>query len=380
MNFNFRKFIVTTFLTILLLAITIDLPAPIIVYGSQIVLIFLLIIIRFLLYPKFNIKNLLFGILVILFIEFLAIYQITYLKYTEIFWLNTHRTLVWIVSAIFLYDYFKNRGINYLIAPLNMVILVHALTIFAQIISYYILGSELDYSVILGGESVRSLFSLNDINYRPTGLTAEPSIYSGFMTGLLCLKYIINKRIDVFFLLGISSILGTFSTLGIMIAFIILTLIYIKNMKNILIGVLIVSSISSLFIDSVKARIELFMLGDDGSNNVKIEILQSFFSNENIKLFGYGFIGKSSTAPTFYEGLYDLTLYLNIFIYWGIIFGSLALIILVFLLFKSKYSVKEKILIMVTFIKLSGPTLIFFSFFVSLLLAIHNYRRRLNKI
>lgn len=380
MIYTKNNFVVNLYLITLLLITTIDLPAPIVIYGSQIILVILSVLLRFLLYPKVSQKSILIAIFIILFIELLASYQISYLKYTEIFWLNTNRTLLWILSAIFLYDFLKKFAINYLFNALNIVILIHACAIFLQIFSYYILGHELDYSIIIGGESVRSLFSLNNINYRPTGLTSEPSIVSGFMAGLLCLKYVLNKKNDFIFLLGVFSILGTFSTLGILISCIILIILYSKNIRNILLGASVLFIGSLFFIDVLKARIELFILGDDGSNNVKLEIFQSFFNDDYVKFFGYGFIGKSPSAPQFYEALYDMTLYFNVFIYWGLVFGGIVFAIILFWLFKGKFSMREKLFLMIVFIKLSGPTLVFFSFFVTLLLAIQGYSKKMEKI
>lgn len=365
-----------TILSFSLLFFTIiELPAPIIIYGTQIFVIAFLVLCRFLLYPKIKIIILIYSILMLLILTTLSYYQYSYLSYTEIFWLNSVRTEFWILMAILSYDFFKSLNYNIYFKVINLIILLSATSVITQTISFHMLKYELDYSILLGGDSVRSIATLGDLVYRPTGLTAEPAIHSGIMVGLLCLRYILDKRIDLIFIIGITSILLTFSTFGILVSISIFAIVYSKNIITFLLGGVLAWFGSLFFLESLLDRWKLFLSGDDGSNNVKIDVFNDFISNNQIFLFGYGFIGKSPTAPSFYEALYDMTLYFNIFIYWGIFIGIFLLFIIIFLLMKNKFSIKEKLFISLVFIKLSGPTFMFFSFFCMLLFIFHLKKR-----
>ncbi|MFH4155903.1 hypothetical protein WAJ10_23445, partial [Acinetobacter baumannii] len=69
----------------------------------------------------------------------------------------------------------------------------------------------------------------------------------------------------------------------------------------------------------INDRIQRFNQGDDGSNNVKLQAIQYFFSDITLVLGGYGFLFPSENSPKFYDALLDLTFYLNTITVFGIL-------------------------------------------------------------
>jgi len=138
---------------------------------------------------------------------------------------------------------------------------------------------------------------------------------------------------------------------------------------------LILLCIALFFIhDSLISRYEYFMSGDDGSNNVKLEVLEYLFSNFNYYTTGLGFSGKDDISPVFFEALYDLTYFLTPIVYFGIYIGGFIIIFSLGLLIKANFIFSEKILIALSLIKLSGPTFMFFNLFILILFIINKKR------
>lgn len=364
------------FLTVLLFSI-VGINAAAVIYGTQIAGIFLCLILAYYFYGFPNKKAVFLCVGITIFIGILSIYQFSYLEYKGIFWKNTIRTLFWISSAVIFYSYFsqylKEKHFSIIIP---WFIVLNAFVVIIQFVSFYLFNIELDFSLWLGGEGVRSYYSaMQGLTYRPTGLTSEPAIHSGIMMGLLVLYYLLdnehNKTIDI---VGILSIILTFSTLGVLLVLAYSALVYTRKRSTVIIGI-IVSAVIGFFIwDSLVARYDAFMSGTDISNNVKYEVFKYLFSDLNTTLFGVGFVGKDSQAPIFYDALYDMTYFFNLYIYFGVIIGSLLLVFSLYLLIRSHFLWREKLLILVVLIKLSGPTFMFFSFFIMSLFLLNHFR------
>ncbi|MDC4591979.1 hypothetical protein NQ794_15270, partial [Acinetobacter baumannii] len=126
--------------------------------------------------------------------------------------------------------------------------------------------------------------------------------------------------------------------------------------------------------EMINERIQRFNDGDDGSNNVKLQAIQYFFSDFNMIVGGYGFLFPSKNSPQFYDALLDLTFYLNTITVFGVLIGSFILILFVYLLFRSNTTIKEKLLICLSLIKLSNPSVLFFACFALLCFSILNKR------
>ncbi|MBS9765395.1 hypothetical protein, partial [Pseudomonas mosselii] len=60
---------------------------------------------------------------------------------------------------------------------INAALVVFILSLFIQVVSKLLFGSIVDYSMLIGGEPSRNM--MTGVGFRPTGLTAEPSVYCG---------------------------------------------------------------------------------------------------------------------------------------------------------------------------------------------------------
>lgn len=359
----------------LILFSTIEINAAIITYGTQLIGYVLILSISYFYYHYLNKNNIVFVFFVLLTLFFLAIWQYDYLEFKGIFWLNTIRTMYWISIFSLYYPFLSNQSLSLLEIVIKYVILICAFSVILQFISFYIFHYQIDFSILLGGEGVRSYYSGDSsIYYRPTGLTSEPAIHSGIMFGLLTLYYCLNKSDKWTIFIGLASILLSFSTLGAILSFAFIFIIYNKGVKG-FIFTLVLLTIVALFIqDSLISRYEYFISGDDGSNNVKLEVLEYLFSNFNYYTTGLGFSGKDSVAPVFFEALYDLTYFLTPIVYFGVYIGSLIIIISIIILCRSRFSFSEKILVLFSLIKLPGPTFMFFNLFIVMLFVINKKR------
>ena len=159
-----------------------------------------------------------------------------------------------------------------------------------------------------------------------------------------------------------------------MLSAVFLIVVYSRKISDYFI--LLLSSFIFLILaqDFIMERINRFNDGGDGSNNVKIETVKYFFSDEMITFFGYGYLASTESAPLFFQALRDLTFYLNVFTVFGLFAGSIIFSLFVYFLVKSKFLFREKIIIMLGFVKLTNPSVIFFCCFILLLFVINNKR------
>lgn len=368
--------IIPFFLVFLLILFSvIEINAAVITYGTQLLSYALILFISFFYYHYLNKNNIVFVLTLSLFLLGLAIWQYSYLEYKGIFWLNTVRTVYWISIFSLFYSFVSNQSLSLLEKVIRCIILICSLSVILQFISVYMFHSQIDFSILLGGEGVRSNYSGDSsIYYRPTGLTSEPAIHSGIMLGLLTLYYILNKKDKIPIFIGLISIFLTFSTLGAILALAFIFIVYNQGIKGFIFS-LILLCIALFFIhDSLISRYEYFMSGDDGSNNVKLEVLEYLFSNFNYYTTGLGFSGKDDISPVFFEALYDLTYFLTPIVYFGIYIGGFIIIFSLGLLIKANFIFSEKILITLSLIKLSGPTFMFFNLFILILFIINKKR------
>lgn len=364
------------FLLVLLFS-TISINAAPIIYGTQIAGIIICLLIAYYFYGIISKKLILLSATISIVILALSLYQFSYLEYKDIFWRNTIRTLFWINSAVIFYGYFaKFLQEEFFLSVIKLLIALNSIVVVLQFISFYIFNIEIDFSLLLGGEGVRSYYNaLQGLNYRPTGLTSEPAIHSAVMFGLLVIYYILNNhKNSLLSLLGLASIILTFSTLGVVMVLIYFALVYTKKRSTIILGLILALIIVFFTWDSLVARYDIFVSGNDLSNNLKYNVFQYFLSERDFILSGLGFIGKARNAPKFYDALYDMTYFFNVYIYFGAILGTSLLIFSIYLLIKSEFSIREKLLILAVFIKLAGPTFMFFNFFIMSLFLLNHFK------
>ncbi|TCM64370.1 hypothetical protein EC844_11846 [Acinetobacter calcoaceticus] len=366
------------FLLLLLLFYSLDVQSPIAFYGTQFIGLSALVIYRFFVYPQLSPSCLRLLIFVVIFLEILCLIQYTYIN--ESILVLVYQKVVFLLSvAILLYDYLAKVNTHTLKKAIALFISALSLVVLLQFVGFYFLNldrSVLDFGILLGGEQSRTWYS-GDWIYRPTGVTSEPAIFVGVQFGLLALQYVIDKEAVYSRAIGIISLCLSMSFLGLLLAVIFLMVVYSKNIKNYIFGAIALCAFYFYSFDLINDRISRLNSGDDGSNNVKVEAFQFFTSSPEIILLGYGHLFPSENSPQFYDALGDLTFYINMFTIYGLLLGGLILFVFFRYLIKSGTTIKEKVVILMALIKLSNPSVLFFSCFFLLLISFINMRKKL---
>lgn len=363
------------FLILLFFFFSLDVQAPIAFYGTQFIGLLLLVFYRFSVFPKLSSKCLKLLLVVVPFLETLCFIQ--YLYINEIIMVLVYQRVIFLLSvAILLYDYLLKVNIDLLKKAVSFYIFFLSFVVFFQFIGFYFLKVDrdlLDFGVVLGGEESRTWYSGNWV-YRPTGITSEPSVFVGTQFGLLSIQYLIDKNAKLSRVSGILSLCLSMSFLGLLLAASILIVVYSKNIRNFIFGFFAILIFYFYSYELINDRVKLFNSGDDGSNNVKLEAIQFFTSSPELILFGYGHLFPSLNSPQFYDALGDLTFYINMLTIYGVLFGTIILMVFFIYLIRTNTSFKEKILIVLALIKLSNPAVLFFSCFFLLFVSVVNSR------
>lgn len=373
---NTSKNTSVVFLLLLFFCFTLDVQSVIAFYGTQFFGLTFLLIYRFIVYPYISLTSLKLLMFVVFLLELMCFIQ--YLYIDDILMVMVYQKVVFLMSvSILLLDYINLYNLNKINKALTIYIIFLSSTIFIQFIGFYILHldkAKLDVGVLLGGAPARTEY-LGEWVYRPTSITSEPSVFVGIQFGLLVLQYFIDKTAKFTRIIGLISICLSMSFLGLILVFLYLTIVYSKNIKNYIFGGLALVLFYLFSYEMINTRVETFLNGDDGSNNVKLEVINYFFSDINITLGGYGFLASSENTPVFYNALGDLTFFINTFTIFGLILGIFIMLYFIFFLIKSNSNIKEKVLICLSLIKISNPAFMFFSCFFLLLAVILNKRK-----
>lgn len=354
----------------------ITLPAPVSTYGTELVGVAFAVLLMILYKSKIHLNSVFYAFVSTTFLVGVTYLQSFYLQYSEILFLNAIRTAFWISMALLLYPYIKVMNRDSMAQVIKYVVLLNASTIFLQLLSYYMTGAVIDFSLLLGGEPSRNISSGL---FRPTGLTAEPAIFSGALFGCIIVYYLIKQKIDFVVMLGLLSMVLTFSTLATLLVIAFLGTVSILSFKRVLFFLPISICTISVLMPSILKRMALFESGDDASNNIKLTVLKNWLDESTIYSFGYGLVGKSNSAPAYYDALYDMTIIGNTFVIFGIFLGGVLLFLFFLWLFKLSFGWIEKVLILMVFMKLSSPNILFFSAFVLMVCAVSYQNRYVNK-
>lgn len=355
---------------------TLDLNSPYIFYGNLIFFIPILIFFRFVFNNKISLKKLSFIMFLIIFWEILVFIQ-NFNTLNDNLILNTQRSIFLFVAFFLISDVFDKVEIKSILSALNAYIFLLSGIVIFQFLGFYALGlssSAVDISVLLGGELSRSDYM--DGMYRPTGLMSEPAAFVGAQFALLCLQYLISKKNDLPRFLGILSVLLSMSFAGFILIGLYCLIIFFKGIKNIILLIFLIFVAFIGLEQVVKNRLEVIGSAGDDSNNVKIEALKYFISDPNFIFFGYGNIVRNENTPIFFEGATDITFFLASITIFGVFIGVAILIVFFSWLFKSNYTIKEKMIVLLPLVKLTNPALIFFSCFIILAVKL-NKRDRL---
>lgn len=343
---------------------TIDLPAAIIVYGTQIIGLIVVAVLILIKVQKISLTAVtIWAGFTILFVMITYVQSIS-IEHVSLIWKFAGRVIFWFFIFSLITPFFQELNRRDVVSILQTWIIIFSLFLYAQFLLYYVFGYVVDYSVILGGEPSRIL---NNVGLRASGLTSEPSIYSGMMISLLILHYIYNGQKNNFYtLFGGVSILLTFSTLGFFLFTLYLSITLLRHMsiKKIILLIGTITSVVVLIMPLLISRYERFINGDDVSNNVKFSVVENLLNNTSLFTLGYGVVGYSDGAPDYYQALYDLTLFGNLFVIFGIPLGIFTSVYIFLLLLKIDLPLSIKALILLGVVKISIPNYIFFYLFV----------------
>lgn len=350
----------------LLVVCSIDLPSTVIVYGAQIGVISFLFLTILFRRGVVSTKYLLVSLSLSLFMIFITYIQAGYSPHNELIWKFCFRIVFWLIVFSQIYPYITELRTDIVTSCLSTWIYIYSLFLYVQFLAFYLFHIEIDYSILSGGEPSRMW---NVLGLRPSGLTGEPSIYSGIMISMLALMFILNKKKITVIYFGLGSVFLTLSTLGVLLGVLFFILINLRKIsfKKIVLVSFIGIITSGVLSSALLARYERFESGADVSNNVKFDIVDTMLSHSDIGLLGYGLVGKSESAPDYYTALYDLTLFGNLIVIFGIPLGIIISIVVVVCILRCKLQFYEKCLFILTLLKITIPNFIFFYVFICII-------------
>lgn len=252
----------------------------------------------------------------------------------------------------------------------SFILVFHFFMFYLSYFLWYGISYDLDFGLLTGGSPHRA-FYYNGI-FRATGVFEEPSIYCAYIFSFLTIRYLIDTRNDIVTYIALASMILSFSTIGIILS---LLYIIITNTRfsvvHIFTSIIVIAILVIYGGDYLLLRLELLSDGSDGSTNTKIFILESFFSDMNNFVFGFGMLYKEYLNTKAYDGLGDLTLYINSFTVFGF-FGVVLLVLLFFSLIKyyNYFGLRCCFLILISFFKMASfhYPYFWFYFFIILLL------------
>lgn len=362
-------------LFVAIFSVIIDLASPLSVYGAQLIIFPLCCILLYINSgAKICYRSVIFVISLITVVFISAFIHVNISTHTEILIYQSLKISIWLFSAMLLYHAALNIMGHIIFKAVSAALVIYVTCLVLQVIFYSLHGTIIDYSTMIGGEPSRNMMS--GVGFRPTGLAAEPSVYCGITAWLITLRYAINKKIDYLFLLSCVSMTFTLSFVGMFLCFLMLC-VGMMRIKIIIpvIAIFVIGYLSVLNI--VNDRIVLFLSGADGSNNIKIETILDFIGNQNLYIFGYGLIGKSESAPSFYESLYDMTIFGNFITIFGLPFGVLCIVLYCVFIIKIKITKRAKLMMLLSSLKISLPFFAVFYMAIAMICAISNKNKAL---
>ncbi|HHR5971421.1 TPA: hypothetical protein ACS73C_003015 [Providencia alcalifaciens] len=261
-------------------------------------------------------------------------------------------------------------GITKLLISINLFFLL------TQIILYYTISYSFDLGELTGGNTIRGITDYNGFMLlRPGGLYEEPSIFAAYMFSFLVFRFLsTNGKLDLYILGGVISLFLTISTISILLASLFLFFSYFKlKTKNIFILLSFILIPLYFLWDYISLRIMNSISGIDPSNSTKINVINKFISEPDFFWFGFGMIKKHLAYGL--DGLGDTTIYTSLITIFGIIFGTILTLLLLFKIAKNNFPKRKKVLILLIFVKFSWPAYSFFWFLYLFFIFIDNISR-----
>lgn len=267
--------------------------------------------------------------------------------------------------------YSKSFSLSKLNSAIDIALKINITLFILQFCLYYAGGYYLDYSYLSGGDGARN-FS-GDL-FRASGIFSEPAEYCSAMICLVSIKYLIEKKLSRFSCVILITVMLSFSVVGLIQT---VSLFLIINFTRVcrrplylFILFMVFCAAVYIFKDYLIERYDLFILGNDGSNNTKIETISFFINNPSYLYGGAGLMGYDLySMPLFFQGLYDLTYWgANVTIF-GLFIGFIINFLFLFFLLRN-FGLKEICVIFVCLIKINVMIYASYWFFIFSLLVL----------
>lgn len=270
------------------------------------------------------------------------------------------------ISSLLLYILFINTDKNTLLNIFKAIIIFHSGVFVLQFLLWHLVGLDFDpgYMSKLSLTPHRSFHY--DGTYRATGIYTEPSIYSSYILALVTICFNLKNKLTKSCWLGLCTCLLSFSTLALIQVMLFLLICLTRiNIKNVIVVTLSVSVTLCLSAESLYNRYLHFLKGSDGSNNFKFELFDVWINQQEIFYTGFGLVSKQD-LPSYYQALGDLSFFVNNLNIYGLVFGGIISISMLFILLFSKKSLRSKLLFLVLTLKLSSFTSPILSFVIAI--------------
>ena len=257
----------------------------------------------------------------------------------------------------------------------GFLIFIHSFVFLVQFFSWYLFHIDIDFGPMTGGSPHRALYY--GWLYRATGLFEEPSIYCGYMISFISLRYLLSGRLSLLDYIGLITVGMSFATIGLILAVLILIICNARFdiVKLIVLSICIVL-VLTYSIEYLSTRFTLIMNGTDGSTSVKFSVIELYFSEVRNLIFGLGMLYKEKLNTNAYDGLGDLSIYLNSIIIFG--FPGLSILFVLFNKIK-KLSYRKRMIVLLSFVKMSAFHYPYFWMYYFLIIYLISFYYSFNK-
>ena len=324
---------------------------------------------------KFNLRIILFSLFLVIYSILIPILNSDELKIISAF------AFLFSFYAIFLtFNVYRLNKI------FKIFILIHSLSIFAQIFCFFVLNFQLDFLVNITGEFQRTgtgnFIFLGRQLFRPTGFFSEPSTYTVHIFPIILLYIKLNKKITFLSILGLISVFLTFSAILPFMLIIFFGFILFSNNLRIFINylkhntrsiillllplILLLPSLINYVTNSFQGKMFSTTLNTEPKRG---DFFIYLFNHPSKLFFGIGI------TPFISDGFVNFIINDNgLFIYTMLRFGIFGAIFLFILLYKIKDNYCRAVFLTLWVTKLS-PTYPMFFLIYALSLSIISYEK-----
>ena len=189
-----------------------------------------------------------------------------------------------ILSFIVFHKLYSN-SYNHIIKIVKLVLSMHVLFYFTQVLLYFLFSFHLDLIVLFSGEPQRIFggYLLGKEMIRMSGLFVEPGTYSATILPLMYLHYITTKRVDILFSASVVTIILTFSASAYVVLSVFLLFVFFSSNKAKAIPLFVLVLIFAGVIGKEYVT-ERFLDQQDSSLISKLNAIQEFVEYDMVRI------------------------------------------------------------------------------------------------